>query len=801
MFLVLKVSLGDDLRRLNIADNVPLNAFKQTVANLFGSALSSAFVLKYVDEDGDNVTIHTDNDWQEATEFAKRVNKPLRMTVATAVGAALQVPATPTVAATPPIPLVPQTPTAAAATSVANTATIASASTAASPSPSVVEVKKVVVEDAAKASAPASAASSGSSGSASNGFPTAEELASLVYNFCVDGSVQEQLGLALDGAFEVFLNGENFETIYRTIFAISPDLANRELVKRIEPHVAALAVKIDPHIQRLRAAVSSLDEASVALIRQLIPQVVAMLPALVPTVVNCIFEENEDANDGESAERRHRHGWRFSGRGGWRHRFGHPHPHPHPFHHPPHFPPFGFPPNMPPPHMPPVPGCGPVHPFAVLMPLLGLFSKQYGQQGNPFADVMRKIHQNKASEKKDDKAQAANTASAATNSTSSSSNAAPTVGVHDNVICDGCGMRPVVGFRYKCLTCPDYDLCESCEKKADIHPADHPLMKLPPPNTQQQSVNGDEQEEEGDRPWCRFRHGHGGHHGFGRMMRHMFGHHHRRWGREQESEREGEQSEEKSSRPKAKLVKEVSLPDRSSVPASTTQIKIWQVMNSGKEQWPAGTKLIFFRGDRQISAEEEFPVTQAKANEMVEVCVVLNLPKDVGRYTAYYRLADADRNCFGPRLWADIFVVANPNGTAATSGKDEKKDTAAPSVPTAAAPAAATAAPVSAPVTAPAAVSVSLAPTPIPATLPLATPAAAVAVAAPSKSAASAVSVTEKSSVNDAAANPVLAKYAVQLRQLNDMGFKNADLNLYLLDRANGNVTEVAQWYLEKGGQ
>lgn len=443
------------------------------------------------------------------------------------------------------------------------------------------------------------------------------------------------------------------------------------------------------------------------------------------------------------------------------------------------------------------------------MPLLGLFSKQYGQQCNPFADVMRKIHQNKANEKKEEKPQAAagaaaSCASASTSSSSTGTSAA--IGEWPQVICDGCGQRPLKGFRYKCLTCSDYDLCETCEKKADIHPADHPLMKLPPPSTAQAATDA-EQEEDGDRPWFRFRHGHGGHHGFGRMMRHMMGHHHRRW-REHEqdtanttntnADREGgEQSEreEKTARPKAKLIKELTLPDRSSLPANTTQIKIWQVMNSGREQWPAGTKLIFFRGDRQISAEEEFPVTQAKANEVVEVCVVLNLPKDAGRYTAYYRLADAERNCFGPRLWADIFVVANdakiavpvtPVPISAPSGKDEKKDNApVASAPTAPASATATVAPapsVPAPAVAVPAVPVSLTPLPV----------AAAAAAAPA-AAASVPASSENSS------NPVFAKYAVQLRQLSDMGFKNADLNLYLLDRANGNVTEVAQWYLEKG--
>lgn len=86
-------------------------------------------------------------------------------------------------------------------------------------------------------------------------------------------------------------------------------------------------------------------------------------------------------------------------------------------------------------------------------------------------------------------------------------------------------------------------------------------------------------------------------------------------------------------------------------------MKTWRVENIG-EDWPVGTKLIFLRGDREISAQEEFDVPRARAGETVDVSALIVTPSGVDRRcTAFYSLADADRNPFGPRLWVDILVV------------------------------------------------------------------------------------------------------------------------------------------------
>jgi len=49
--------------------------------------------------------------------------------------------------------------------------------------------------------------------------------------------------------------------------------------------------------------------------------------------------------------------------------------------------------------------------------------------------------------------------------------------VHHGITCDGCQQSPITGVRFKCRACPDFDLCEACEAK-NVHPADHPMIKF-----------------------------------------------------------------------------------------------------------------------------------------------------------------------------------------------------------------------------------------------------------------------------------------------------------------------------------
>ena len=51
---------------------------------------------------------------------------------------------------------------------------------------------------------------------------------------------------------------------------------------------------------------------------------------------------------------------------------------------------------------------------------------------------------------------------------------------HQNIKCNNCGMNNIIGVRYKCTQCENYNLCENCESK-DCHDMNHILIKIKTP--------------------------------------------------------------------------------------------------------------------------------------------------------------------------------------------------------------------------------------------------------------------------------------------------------------------------------
>lgn len=353
--------------------------------------------------------------------------------------------------------------------------------------------------------------------------------------------------------------------------------------------------------------------------------------------------------------------------------------------------------------------------------------------------------------------QAAAAPSTATTTTDSTSNV-----VHSSVICDGCGVSPIRGIRYKCQVCSDFDLCESCEAKG-VHPLEHALSKIRVPGSNRAHFGG------------RSHHGHCG----GRGWRH-----HRA-----AAEAASASSLAVTATPSAAFVCDVNLVDRTEVFPSMSLVKTWRLMNDGTIEWPEGSKLIFLRGDRQLLGEtEEFPVPPAKVGETIEVSVLAVTPQQPGRVTAYFRLSDANRNCFGPRIWLDLIVAKE-----LTSTKPSPTQTAA-------------AAPVAQEETKPTEIKDAIVLPPAqqqPSPVTESVSVSPLQVAEPSSPSTEfeddAVLVEQTTPV----ATPIPVSvpehpYAVQLSALASMGFSDSNLNSALLHQFDGNLQSVANVLLNQ---
>lgn len=63
--------------------------------------------------------------------------------------------------------------------------------------------------------------------------------------------------------------------------------------------------------------------------------------------------------------------------------------------------------------------------------------------------------------------------------------------IHSNIKCELCSHQPIIGIRYKCAVCPNYNLCEECEEKnyeTKAHP--HDFIRIRDPRNDQIQMNG-----------------------------------------------------------------------------------------------------------------------------------------------------------------------------------------------------------------------------------------------------------------------------------------------------------------------
>ncbi|KAL5215167.1 hypothetical protein ABZP36_004319 [Zizania latifolia] len=177
--------------------------------------------------------------------------------------------------------------------------------------------------------------------------------------------------------------------------------------------------------------------------------------------------------------------------------------------------------------------------------------------------------------------------------------------LHIWIQCDGCGVTPITGSRYKSNIKDDYDLCSACFSRmgneTEYTRIDRPTLasrSLKDTNKRRQLLE------------CRF-------------------------------------------------IKDVSVPDGTLMAPSTPFTKIWRMHNNGSTMWPFGTQLIWVGGDQFAcynSVKLGISVDGFPIDQEINIGVDFVAPAKPGCYVSYWRLASPAGEMFGQRVWVLIQV-------------------------------------------------------------------------------------------------------------------------------------------------
>lgn len=200
--------------------------------------------------------------------------------------------------------------------------------------------------------------------------------------------------------------------------------------------------------------------------------------------------------------------------------------------------------------------------------------------------------------------------------------------VHSNFTCDGCGVHPIVGVRYNCTVCRNFDFCETCEAKTEhAHPfikhkaVTAPRHKPAAPVSNEVVVDLDlgnvlpfvpEQLKEIVSKMQR-------------KVHNMFA--------------------PKVKGLNGKPVVHLSLEKNSEVAPESEYVKTWVFVNNGKVAWPKGTKLVQERGKLRTITEAEVP--ELAPGETVEISVVVKTPARLGKVKGFWRFQTPEGQNFG----------------------------------------------------------------------------------------------------------------------------------------------------------
>ncbi|KZV25680.1 hypothetical protein F511_04741 [Dorcoceras hygrometricum] len=201
---------------------------------------------------------------------------------------------------------------------------------------------------------------------------------------------------------------------------------------------------------------------------------------------------------------------------------------------------------------------------------------------------------------------------------------------HRGVRCDGCGVHPITGPRFKSKVKVDYDLCSICFA-AMGNDNDYFRIDYPAVNRHQWPFKGFHD-----------------HHARGRSPAppHVQRCHKVRPG---------------GSKLDSRFIQDVNILDGTVVAPVTPFTKIWRMKNNGTVVWPQKTQLVWIGGDKLsnlLSVELEIPAAGLAVDQELDVAVDFVSPDLPGRYISYWRMASPSGQKFGQRVWVLIQVDA-----------------------------------------------------------------------------------------------------------------------------------------------
>ncbi|KAD4889030.1 hypothetical protein E3N88_21103 [Mikania micrantha] len=213
---------------------------------------------------------------------------------------------------------------------------------------------------------------------------------------------------------------------------------------------------------------------------------------------------------------------------------------------------------------------------------------------------------------------------------------------HMGVRCDGCGVHPITGPRFKSKIKKNYDLCNVCLTGMG-NAADYIRIERP--------TNG-----------FRRLH-HMPNKGFYDPSLHVptptLPHAMRAPG-----------SKLPQSKLDSRFILDVNVLDGTIMAPLTAFTKIWRMRNNGSFIWPHGSHLQWIGGDRLSNShyvDVEIPVDGLPVDKEIDIAVDFTAPELPGRYVSYWRMASPSGQKFGQRVWVLIQVDASMKDLGETS--------------------------------------------------------------------------------------------------------------------------------------